>query len=128
MQPNFKVLFVDDEPNLLSALARTLRRDFEVVTACGSEQGMVVLDEAGPFDAVVADMQMPQMDGIEFLKVVKSRQPGAVRVMLTGNAEQGTLKRAMEEAEIARFLSKPCSPESLRDAILEAVLASKTAA
>ena len=118
MPLNCRVLFVDDEPNLLAALVRTLRKDFEVVTACGAEQGMACLEQ-NAFDAVIADMQMPCMDGIEFLKTVRQLQPGAVRIMLTGNADQTTLRRAVLEAEIALFLNKPCSPESLRDAILE---------
>lgn len=121
MQRSIRILFVDDEPNLLAALARTLRRDFEVVTACGAEQGLEVLDRGTEFDAVVADMQMPVMDGIDFLKQVRVRYPDAARIMLTGNADQSTLKRAHEEAEIARFLSKPCSPEALRDAVLATI-------
>lgn len=127
MQRSVRILFVDDEPNLLAALARKLRRDFEVVTACGAEQGLDVLETEAPFDAVVADMQMPGMDGIDFLKQVRGRCPDSARIMLTGNADQSTLKRAHEEAEIARFLSKPCSPEALRDAIL-ATIASVRAA
>jgi response regulator RpfG family c-di-GMP phosphodiesterase len=121
MLRNLKVLFVDDEPHVLAAIARKLRKDFDVVTACGSFEGLSCLDEYGPFVAVVADMQMPGMDGIAFLQLVRSIQPDAVRIMLTGNADQSTVRRALEEAEIARFLNKPCSPESLRDAIIETV-------
>jgi len=115
------VLFVDDEPNLLAAIARKLRRDFDVLTACGPEAGLECLRDQGPFIAVVADMQMPGMDGIVFLSRVKEIQPDAIRIMLTGNADQNTLRRAVEEAEISRFLTKPCSPELLRDAIMEIV-------
>ena len=82
---------------------------------------MKCLDEDGPFIAIVADMQMPGMDGIAFLRLVREIQPDAARIMLTGNADQNTLRRALDEAEIARFLTKPCSPELLRDAILEVV-------
>lgn len=121
MQPNPKVLFVDDEPHLLAAISRKLRRDFDVVTACGSCEGVHCLETEGPFMAVVADMQMPGMDGIEFLIKVKALQPSAARLMLTGNADTNTMRRATEEAEIAMFLNKPCSPEALRDAILETV-------
>jgi len=112
---------VDDEPNLLAAIARKLRKDFDVLTACGADAGLDCLRTQGEFMAVVADMQMPGMDGIAFLREVRAIQPQAVRIMLTGNADQNTLRRALDEAEIARFLTKPCSPELLRDAILEVV-------
>jgi response regulator RpfG family c-di-GMP phosphodiesterase len=114
-------LFVDDEPHLLAAIARKLRKDFDVVTACGSEAGLTCLKEQGPFVVVVADMQMPGMDGIDFLRLVKEIEPRAVRIMLTGNADQNTVRRAIDEAQIARYLTKPCSPEFLRDAINETV-------
>ena len=127
MQPNQKVLFVDDEPLLLAAIARKLRRDFEVVTACGADEGLRCLESNGPFVAVVADMQMPGMDGIGLLKQARELQPNAVRIMLTGNADQNTVHRAIVEAEIAKFLNKPCSPETLRDAILDTVAKFKAA-
>lgn len=121
MPPNLRVLFVDDEPHVLAAIARHLRKSFDLVTACGSADGLNRLAAEGPFHAVVADMQMPGMDGIEFLKYVHANYPDSARIMLTGNADQATLLRALEEAEIARFLSKPCSPESLRDAIIDTI-------
>jgi CheY-like chemotaxis protein len=116
-----KVLFVDDEPHVLAAIARQLRKDFDLVTACGSADGLKRLADEGPFAAIVADMQMPGMDGIEFLKFVHANYPDSARIMLTGNADQATLLRAVEEAEIDKFLSKPCSPESLREAILKTI-------
>jgi len=121
MRPNLKVLFVDDEPNLLAAIARKLRREFDVVTACGGEFGLEALKAEGSFAVVVADMQMPGIDGIEFLKRVRELQPKAVRIMLTGNADATTLNRAVEEATIFKFLSKPCSPEQLAAALHEAI-------
>lgn len=121
MSPEPKVLFVDDEPHLLAAIARKLRRDFDVVTACGSEAGLDCMRRLGPFVAVVADMQMPGMDGIVFLTEVRAIQPDAIRIMLTGNADQNTVRRAVEEAQIARFLTKPCSPETLSEAINDVI-------
>lgn len=121
MLPKLRVLFVDDEPHVLSALTRHLRRDFEVVTACGPEEGLEALNNKGPFSVVVADMQMPGMDGISFLNLVREIQPTAIRMILTGNADQDTKRRAEGDIGINRLLFKPCSPESLLAAILEAV-------
>ena len=121
MRHDAKVLFVDDEPHILAAIARKLHRKFAVVTACGAAKGLEALDSDGPFSVVVADMQMPGMDGIQFLQHVKVSQPEAIRIMLTGNADSSTLSRAFLEAGIFRFLSKPCSPEQLADALHEAI-------
>jgi len=123
MRPNHKILFVDDEPHVLSAVSRHLRREFEVVTACGAEAGMSALQNEGPFSVIVADMQMPGMDGIEFLQHAERLQPGAIRIMLTGNADVETRRRAESEASIARFLHKPCTPADLMHALQSALAA-----
>lgn len=116
-----RILFVDDEPNILAAFARHLRREAEVVTACGPEPGIEAIDSGVEFAVVVVDMQMPGMDGIEFLRYVQKRQPNAIRLMLTGNADAETAERASSEVGIFRFLRKPCSADELLKAIGEAV-------
>ncbi|MHB8635934.1 MAG: response regulator [Fimbriimonadaceae bacterium] len=118
--PRSKVLFVDDEPNILAAFARQLRREADIVTACGPEPGLAALESGAQFNVVVVDMQMPGMDGIEFLHRVDQIQPRAIRLMLTGNADSETAERAIAEAKIFRFLRKPCSAAELLQAITEA--------
>lgn len=68
-----KILFVDDDPHLLASCERNLRRQFPLDTAEGGEAGLAKLAEHGPYAVVVADRQMPRMDGIEFLATVKQR-------------------------------------------------------
>ena len=119
--PLNKVLFVDDEPNILAAFARQLRREADIVTACGPEPGLAALESGALFSAVVVDMQMPGMDGIEFLRRVRAKQPRAVRLMLTGNADSETADRANAEVGIFRFLRKPCDATELMEAITAAV-------
>ncbi|HLK16109.1 MAG TPA: response regulator [Fimbriimonadaceae bacterium] len=118
--PRNRVLFVDDEPNILAAFARQLRREVDLVTACGPEPGLEALASDFQFSVIVVDMQMPGMDGIEFLRRAESLQPNAVRIMLTGNADSETAERAMSEVSIFRFLRKPCSADELMDAIVAA--------
>lgn len=122
MQPN-RILFVDDEPNILRAFARQLRRVGEIVTACGPEPGLEALRTGGPFSVVVVDMQMPGMNGFEFLEQAKALQPNAVRIMLTGNADADTAERAAAQAGIFRFLLKPCDGERLMAVIADALAA-----
>ncbi len=115
-----RVLFVDDDPQILSAFKRNLRKRFELHTAEGGAQGLAMLKDDGPFAVVISDQQMPKMDGVSFLKEVKARSPLTVRMMLTGNADQRTAMEAVNEGHIFRFLNKPCTPENLGKAIIAA--------
>jgi response regulator RpfG family c-di-GMP phosphodiesterase len=112
-----KILFVDDEPNVLAAFQRQLRKQFAVEIAVGPIAGLAVLANPADFAVVVADMRMPEMNGVEFLVKVKTAAPDAVRMMLTGNADQTTAIEAINEGNIFRFLNKPCPPDRLTDAL-----------
>ncbi len=108
-----KVLFVDDDPNVLQAFRRQFRKEFDVETAGGGVEGLEIVASRGPFAVVVSDMRMPGMDGIQFLSTVRQRASESVRVMLTGNADQQTAIEAVNEGQIFRFLTKPCPAEAL---------------
>ena len=110
---NTKILFVDDEPNVLEAFSRSLRKDFDVSVAQSGEEGLNLLKTEGPFAVVLSDMRMPGMDGIQFLRRAQEIAPDMVRMMLTGNADQQTAVNAVNEGNIFRFLTKPCPPEML---------------
>ncbi len=112
-----KILFVDDEPNVLEAFQRQLRKQFPIETAVGPVAGLAALENPDNFAVVVADMRMPEMNGVEFLVKVKEIAPDIVRMMLTGNAEQQTAIEAINEGSIFRFLNKPCSTEKLVAAV-----------
>ncbi|MEK6622282.1 MAG: response regulator, partial [Planctomycetota bacterium] len=66
-----KILFVDDDPNILSAYQRQLRKQFTVDTALGGDLGLTAIANHGPYSVIVADMGMPGMNGIQFLSKVK---------------------------------------------------------
>ena len=78
-----QILFVDDEPKILQALARQLNSRFDVRTAQSPEEGLQTVGQNGPFAVVVSDFRMPGMNGIQFLAEVKKASPDTVRVMLT---------------------------------------------
>src|SRR5689334_1278964 len=103
-----KILFVDDDANLLEGFQRQLRKQFSIETAIGGEQALAALCSRGPFAVIVADMRMPSMDGIQLLRKVRAVAPDTVRMMLTGNADQQTAIDAVNEGSIFRFLNKPC--------------------
>jgi len=116
-----RVLFVDDESNVLSALQRQFRKQFEVHTALGGAKALQLIASAGPFAVIVSDMRMPAMSGLEFLKEARKSTPDSVRLMLTGNADQKTAMDAVNEGKVFSFLTKPCPPEVMFNAINRAV-------
>src|SRR5437016_3260816 len=108
-----KILCVDDEANVLEACQRNLRKRFSIDTALGGEPALALMASQGPYAVVVADMQMPGMDGVQFLTRVRQQAPDTVRIMLTGNADQQTAVAAVNQGQIYQFLNKPCPPEML---------------
>jgi response regulator RpfG family c-di-GMP phosphodiesterase len=106
-----KILLVDDEKNILLGYKRNLRSKFDVHIAEGGKEGLDILKEHGPFAVVVSDFKMPGMDGVEFLKLVREKYPDTVRMMLTGYADLDSAMNAINEGNIYRFLTKPCSAE-----------------
>jgi len=112
-----KILYVDDDPNVLMAYQRMLRRQFHVATAQGGPEGLEVVARDGPFAVVISDMRMPGMNGIEFLRELELRAPDTVRMMLTGNADLPTAIQAVNEGHIFRFLTKPCERDVLTRAL-----------
>ncbi len=112
-----RILCVDDDSNILDGYKRQLRKEFEVDTAIGPEQGLRKVTEQGPYAVVVSDLQMPGMNGIEFLAQVRAHEPDTVRMLLTGNAELQATIDAINQGQIFRFLTKPCTSEALASAI-----------
>ncbi len=112
-----KILFVDDEVNVLDAFKRQLRKRFHFDTALGPEEGLLSVSKKGPYAVVVSDLKMPKMNGIEFLSKVKEMAPDTVRIMLTGHGDLNNAMEAVNEGNIFRFLTKPCPVDSLSKAL-----------
>ena len=116
-EPRPRVLCVDDEPNVLSALERQLRRRFDVVTASDPLVAVQTLLREGPFPVVVSDLRMPRVDGISLLAKIAERSPHTSRILLTGYADVGAAMDAVNRGRVFRFLTKPCETEDLATAI-----------
>lgn len=119
---NERILCVDDDPNILQAYQRALRKRLNIEPALGGEEALTAIVDQGPYAVVVADMRMPGMNGVQLLAKVKEITPDTVRMMLTGNADQQTALEAVNEGQIFRFMTKPCSPEDFAK-VLEAGIA-----
>lgn len=102
-----KIQLVDDEPHILKALQRVLRRDDREIHAFTDiEEALAALGEH-EYAVIVVDYQMPQINGVTYLQFAKQSQPDAVRMVLSAHGDRQTMMQAINLAEVYRFLSKP---------------------
>lgn len=116
-----RVMLVDDEQNLLSGIKRQLHGRYELTTATSGQEALAHISEDAPFAVVVSDMRMPGMDGVELLSSISDKAPMTVRIMLTGNADQETAVKAINNGQIYRFFNKPCDAVTLSRGIDEGI-------
>lgn len=117
-----KVLFVDDEPAVLRGLERVLfDAGYDISSDTLPRRALGRLVSEGPFDVVVSDMRMPDMDGAAFLAAASQAAPDTMRVLLTGQADVAAAVAAVNEGHILHFLQKPCEARELSRVIDEAV-------
>jgi DNA-binding NarL/FixJ family response regulator len=111
------VLFVDDDVNVLHGLTRVLRgQPYQILTATSAEEAMWTL-KTRPIDLVVTDEQMPGISGSEFLTWVAEHYPEVIRIVLTGHATVPATIRAINDAKVYRYFTKPCREVDLAMAI-----------
>ncbi|MGE5471274.1 MAG: HD domain-containing phosphohydrolase [Bacteroidota bacterium] len=115
------LLFVDDEPSILSALRRLFRpQGYRILVAEGGAAGLALL-ETEAVDLIISDMRMPEMDGATFLKKVRERWPDTMRILLTGYADVTSTVAAINEGEIYRYISKPWDDAEIVKTVREAL-------
>ncbi len=117
---NRKVLFVDDDVNLLESFSRQLRKKAEVTIAEGAKAGIEAAARQGPFAVVISDYSMPVMNGVDMLRVIRHGSQDTVRILLTGHADLEVAIQAVNESNIFRLLTKPCSPETIEKVLNDA--------
>ena len=103
----FKVLLVDDSPNVLKALLRTLRPEGYATFTAGSAQEALDILGTESIDLIITDENMPGLSGTDLLRVVKDRYPSIIRIMVTGASDIEVAKGAINKGEIHRFFTKP---------------------
>lgn len=108
------ILVVDDEETVRESLASILAREgYRVSVAESAEEGLRILKDQ-PIQLLISDHNMPQMSGLEFLKLVRERHPNVLRIMLTGDPDPQTIIRSINEGEVYRFIKKPWDNTMLR--------------
>lgn len=114
-----KILLVDDEKDFLSVMSeRMTARGMDVTTAESAQEALEQV-ENGSFDAIVLDLMMPGVDGIETLKAIKQRKPELQVILLSGHA---TLEKGIEAMKLGAmdFVEKPANIDELTDRIKKA--------
>jgi len=122
-----RVLFVDDEPRVLTTMRMLFRAHYEVYFAEGGPQALELLRKQ-PVDVVVSDQRMPGMSGIELLRAARELNPNAMRILLTGYSDLNAIIGSINEGEIFRFVNKPWSNEDLSTTVARAVTAARASA
>jgi len=111
------ILFVDDDPNVLSGLRRMMhpfRDEYELLFANGGQEALDMMGQK-PSDIVVSDMRMPGMNGAELLHKIYDLYPGTIRFILSGHSDRELIMQSVGFAH--QYLAKPCEPETLRNSI-----------
>jgi DNA-binding NtrC family response regulator len=124
---NIRIMLIDDEPHVLTALQRALRQDSPApqgtctVEAFTSPLRAIAAAAERTVDVVVCDYKMPELDGVETLRRIKEAQPQAGRIMLSGSREFATVLDAINVAQVGRIVVKPWHDAELVAAIRDAV-------
>ncbi|WP_234952827.1 response regulator [Rhodopirellula baltica] len=117
MNKTERILFVDDDTIVLRVLRRSMEEDYDVETADSGLKALEILRGASPISCVVSDMRMPIMDGVELVQKISLEWPEIPCIILTGNQDEESERRAIEEANVFCLMNKP----SPRGEIIEAI-------
>jgi len=116
-----RILFVDDEPRILSGVRRALRsyrNNWQLVFASSGREAIKLIADK-PCNIVISDMRMPEMDGATLLEWVQEYHPNTIRIILSGFSDEAAIMRTVGVAH--QFLAKPINAKRLVDTILEGV-------
>jgi two-component system NtrC family sensor kinase len=121
MVEGIKILFVDDEPNVLSALKRLFMDEpYEILTASSAQEGIELLSRTSA-QIVISDYRMPVKNGVDFLKEVREQWPDTVRIVLSGYADTASIVSAINEGQIYKFIPKPWNDDELKMNVANAI-------
>ena len=108
----YKILIVDDEPDNLALLYRTLRGKYDIAKSTSPLTALEMM-KTEHFNCILSDHKMPEMEGVEFLKRSCEIQPDTMRLLVTAYTDAGILIDAINYAKIYRYIKKPYNPDEL---------------
>jgi signal transduction histidine kinase len=113
------ILYIDDEEDNLLSFKATFRRDYDILTANSSAQGLNILNNQ-TVNIIIADQRMPLSTGVEFFDIVRTAHPDPVRILLTGYTDVEAIIDAINKGQIFRYIKKPWDKLELQTAIKNA--------
>lgn len=114
-QIKHKILIVDDEENNLQLLKRTLRRQYNIVTATNGLEALKIVEEQGDeISLIISDQRMPQMTGTEFLAQISDRYPHIIKMLLTGYSDIDAMVDGVNKCHLFQYISKPFDLDDLQ--------------
>jgi len=117
-----KIMLLDDEPMILKALQRLFHRGTDWEIECFQDpREALKRAQTGIYELFIVDYKMPYMDGIEFLTQVQQVQPQSQRILLTGQADVESALKAINQANVFRFITKPWNDDELMDSVKKAL-------
>jgi diguanylate cyclase (GGDEF)-like protein len=116
-----KVLVVDDEAANVELVERALRREFQVLSTTSGHEALKLMERNSDLAMIISDQRMPEMSGTELLRQSLTLAPDAVRIILTAYSDLEDVLRAVNVAQVNRFLSKPFNPQELTHVVRGAI-------
>ncbi|MEM8795542.1 MAG: hybrid sensor histidine kinase/response regulator [Pseudomonadota bacterium] len=116
-----RILIIDDEVPIVLGIKRVLRHDYKIDVAVSAKQAFELIAQNGPYPVIISDLNMPEMNGIEFLSHVKRRYPETLRILLTGQPSMCSSIEAINDAAVYRLLQKPLEIDALRMVLESAI-------
>ena len=112
-----KVLFIDDDKNILAAFSSLLRKEFKIDIADSPEKGLNIFKENGPYPVVISDLKMPGMDGLTLLSKIGKLNEDTIGIIITGHADLHAAVTALNQGYVFRFLTKPVEKQAMINAV-----------
>jgi len=122
-----QLLIIDDEPRILSALARMLRLEPLGVVLCDTPMAAIERAKNQPFDIVLSDFRMPGMDGIALMKELAALLPESTRILMSGNADLRTVIESINKGAVHQFIEKPWNDDAVKVSLRRIVSEIQTA-
>lgn len=117
----YRILLVDDDESWHMIFNKMSTERLHVSCCSGGSEALALLKKSGPFHVIVSDYEMPEMNGVEFLAKVKEVSPSTVRVFMSGKADLSVAIEAVNDCDIFRILTKPCTLKTLKKTLRDAL-------
>lgn len=112
-EKKYSLLYVDDEPDNLTAFTATFRRYYNIYTATSARQGIEIMRNH-PIHVVITDQRMPEMTGVQFLEAIMPEYPQMIRMILTGFTDVEAIIKAINSGRVFHYVTKPWDANELR--------------